>query len=237
MFSRAHYHASGRHDVADVRPTDMEPEMRVLPADLDAQQTYRLITGIVVPRPIAWILTRSPEGVLNVAPFSAFTFVSNKPLLLGVNVGRKAGRRKDTGRNIHASGEYVVHIADVGLVEAIHESAVEHPPEVSEVALLGLETVPGDRVPVPRLAAPPVAMECRLHRVIEFGDTGAEFFVGEVLAIHVRDGLLRDGKVDSTELDPLCRLGGPNYAALGRVITLRSIAQTDKTVMTPPSAA
>ena len=209
--------------------------MRILAAELDPQQTYKLLTGVVVPRPIAWICSRSPEGVLNLAPFSAFTFVSTKPPLLGVNVGRKAGVRKDTGHNIHANGEYVVHIGDVSLVQAIHESAVEHAPDVSEVELLGLQTAPSERVSVPRLTAPPVAMECRLHRAIEFGDTGAEFIVGEVLVFHVREGLLRDGKIDSSVLDPVCRLAGPNYASLGRVISMRPIAQTDKSVVARPS--
>jgi flavin reductase (DIM6/NTAB) family NADH-FMN oxidoreductase RutF len=211
--------------------------MRILAADLNPQQTYKLITGVVVPRPIAWICSRSPEGVLNLAPFSAFTFVSTKPPLLGVNVGRKAGVRKDTGHNIHASGEYVVHIGDVSLVRAIHESAVEHAPEVSEVELLGLQTTPSERIGVPRLTAPPVAMECRLHRAIEFGDTGSEFIVGEVLVFHVRDGLLQDGKIDSAALDPVCRLAGPRYAGLGPVITMRPIAQTEKSVLAPPGAA
>jgi flavin reductase (DIM6/NTAB) family NADH-FMN oxidoreductase RutF len=209
--------------------------MRILAADLDPQQTYKLITGVVVPRPIAWVCTRSPEGVLNVAPFSAFTFVSNKPPMLGINVGRKAGVRKDTGRNIHATGEYVVHIGDEPLIEAIHESAVEHPPEVSEVDLLGLQVTPSDRISVPRLIAPPIAMECRLHQAIPFGDTGSEFIVGEVLVFHLRDGLLRNGKIDSAELNPVCRLAGPNYATLGRVVTMRTIAQTDKTTTVPPS--
>ncbi|MBL8363323.1 MAG: flavin reductase family protein [Rubrivivax sp.] len=208
--------------------------MRILAADLNPQQTYKLITGIVVPRPIAWVCTRSPEGVLNVAPFSAFTFVSNKPPMLGVNVGRKAGVMKDTGRNIHATGEYVVHIGDESLVQPIHESAVEHPPEVSEVELLGLQTLPSECIGVPRLAAPPVAMECRLHRAIAFGDTGSEFIVGEVLVFHLREGLAVDGKIDSVRLNPLCRLGGPNYATLGRVITMRPVAQTEKTVMAAP---
>jgi flavin reductase (DIM6/NTAB) family NADH-FMN oxidoreductase RutF len=211
--------------------------MRILAAELNPQQTYKLITGVVVPRPIAWICSRSPEGVLNLAPFSAFTFVSTKPPLLGVNVGRKAGVRKDTGRNIHANGEYVVHIGDVSLVQAIHESAVEHAPDISEVELLGLETTPSERIAVPRLASPPVAMECRLHRAIEFGDTGAEFIVGEVLVFHVRDGLLRDGKIESAALDPVCRLAGPNYASLGRLISMRPIAQTDKTVLSRPTEA
>lgn len=205
--------------------------MRIRASDLDPESTYKLVTGVVVPRPIAWVCTRSPEGVLNVAPFSAFTFVSTKPPMLGINVGRKAGVLKDTGRNILAGGEYVVHITDTSLVQPLHESAVEHPPEVSEVDLLGLATAPSESIGVPRLTAPPVAMECKLHRAIEFGATGSQFIVGEVLVFHLRDGLARDGKIDSVTLDPLCRLGGPNYAALGRVITMRPVAQTAKRVL------
>jgi flavin reductase (DIM6/NTAB) family NADH-FMN oxidoreductase RutF len=205
--------------------------MRILASEIDPEQTYKLLTGVVVPRPIAWVLTRSQQGVLNVAPFSAFTFVSNAPPMVGINVGRKAGLRKDTGRNILDSGEYVVHIADSPLTQALHESATEHPADVSEVELLGLEVVASDFLSVPRLVAPPVAMECRLHRVIEFGDTGSEFMVGEVLAFHLRDGLLQDGKVQTRDLDPICRLGGPNYATLGEIVTLRTLAQTPKTVL------
>ena len=197
---------------------------------LDAEQTYKLLTGVVVPRPIAWITTRSAAGVVNLAPFSAFTFVSTKPPLLGVNIGRKAGVRKDTAVNILAQGEFVVHIAHAPLVEPLHASAVEHPPEVSEVDLLGLKTSPSTHLKVPRLQAAPVAMECRFHSATPFGDTGAEFFVGEVLCWHVRDGLLTQGKVDSFELDPLCRLGGPWYATLGERLHQQPVAQTAKTV-------
>lgn len=200
--------------------------MRLVSSDLDPQQTYKLLTGIVVPRPIAWVLTRSPGGVLNVAPFSAFTFVSNKPPMVGINVGRKLGGLKDTGNNILAAGEYVVHIADRSLLGPLHESAEEHPPEVSEVELLGLQTVASDFVSVPRLAAAPVAMECRLHQSIAFGVTGSQFMVGEVIAFHLRDGLSRDFKIDTKALDPICRLAGPNYAALGEIITMRTHAVT-----------
>ncbi|MES2786762.1 MAG: flavin reductase family protein [Pseudomonadota bacterium] len=209
--------------------------MRILATDLDPQRTYRLLTGIVVPRPIAWVCTRSAAGVVNIAPFSAFTFVSTKPPMIGINVGRKAGVLKDTGRNIHESGEFVVHIADETMIDALHESAVEHPPEISEVDLLGLHTVPSDFLSVPRLKEPSIAMECRLHQAIAFGDTGSEFMVGEILAFHLRDGLMRDGKIDSQELNPVCRLGGPNYATLGRVITKRTLVQTDKRIMTGPA--
>lgn len=204
--------------------------MMVNAHELDAEQTYKLLTGVVVPRPIAWITTRSAAGVVNLAPFSAFTFVSTKPPLLGVNIGRKAGVRKDTAVNILAQGEFVVHIAHAPLVEPLHASAVEHPPEVSEVELLGLPTSPSTHLKVPRLQAAPVAMECRFHSATPFGDTGAEFFVGEVLCWHVRDGLLKQGKVDSFELDPLCRLGGPWYATLGERLHQQPVAQTAKTL-------
>lgn len=196
--------------------------MRLLSSDLDPSQTYKLLTGIVVPRPIAWVVTRSGDGVLNVAPFSAFTFVSNKPPMVGINVGRKLGGLKDTGNNILATGEYVVHIADRSLLGPLHESAEEHPPEVSEVELLDLATVASDFVSVPRLVAPPVAMECRLHQSLPFGVTGSQFMVGEVVAFHLRDGLSQDFKIDTKALDPICRLAGPNYATLGEHITMRT---------------
>lgn len=205
--------------------------MQIEPTTLTPEATYRLLSGLVVPRPIAWITTLSPSGVLNLAPFSCFTFVSNKPPLLGVNVGRKAGRRKDTGAHIHHRGEYVVHIGDSSQLNAIHESSAEHPEDVSEAELLGLATAPSETVAVPRLADAPVAMECRLSQVIGFGDTGAEFIVGEVTRFHLRDGLVRDGKVETLELDPVCRIGGPNYATLGRIVTLRQMKQTAKAAM------
>lgn len=205
--------------------------MEILAADIGAEATYKLLTGIVVPRPIAWVTTLSPQGGVNLAPFSAFTFVSNKPPMVGINVGRKAGVMKDTGNNVRATGEFVVNIADDTLVRPLHLSAVEYPPEVSEVEVLGLEVMPSARVRPPRLACAPVSLECRFHRAIAFGDTGSEFMVGEVLIFHIRDGLLVEGKIDTAALRPLCRIGGPNYARLGEVIRMRPVAQTEKTTL------
>jgi flavin reductase (DIM6/NTAB) family NADH-FMN oxidoreductase RutF len=199
--------------------------------DLSPEATYRLMSGIVVPRPIAWITTVSKDGVVNLAPFSCFTFVSNKPPMIGVNIGRKAGKRKDTGANIHAQGEFVVNIGDASHMIAIHESSTEYPPDVSETELLGLDTLPCQTVRVPRLADAPVSMECKLERVISFGQTGAEFFVGEVTAFHLRDGLVHNGKVETRALNPVCRIGGPNYATLGEIFTLRNLQQTEKSVI------
>lgn len=203
--------------------------MRIDPAYLDAETAYRLITGVVVPRPIAWVTSLSGSGVVNLAPFSAFTFVSPKPPMLAISVGRKGGTYKDTAQNILNNEEYVVHIADSSLMTAVHESSTEHPPDISEVEELRLSTVPGERIKVPRLAAAPVAMECRFRQCLEFGETRSRLIIGEVLVFHIRDGLLNNGKIETEALDPIARIAGPRYAKLGEIVTLKPVFQTSKT--------
>ena len=198
------------------------------PKELGAEQAYRLLTGIVVPRPIAWVTSLSRADTLNLAPFSAFTFVSPKPPMLAISIGRKGNIYKDTARNILDREEYVVHIADAPLMNAVHDSSVEHPSDVSEVELLGLETVASDRIAVPRLTAAPIAMECRFRQCLEFGDTRSRLIVGEVIAFHIRDELLADGKIETEKLDPVARIAGPRYARLGEIVTLKSVFQTSK---------
>lgn len=207
--------------------------MQLAAASLGADETYRLLSSVVVPRPIAWITSVSPNGVVNLAPFSCFTFVSNRPPLIGVTIGRKVGGRKDTGANIHATREFVINIGEAAQMEQIHLSSTEHPPDVSEADLLGLRTAASSTIACPRLADAPVAMECRLHRVIEFGALGSEFVVGEVVQYHFREGLYRDGKVETAELRPVCRLGGPSYATLGPIVTLEPIALTPRSALAP----
>jgi flavin reductase (DIM6/NTAB) family NADH-FMN oxidoreductase RutF len=203
--------------------------MRIAASDLETEASYKLITGIVVPRPIAWVTTLSPHGVVNLAPFSFFTCVSPKPPLLAISFGRSAGVYKDTARNILAGEEYVIHIADFPHLEALHLSSTEYPPEVSEVEATGLATLPSDEVKVPRLRDAPVAMECRFRSCIEFGRTRNRLIVGEVVVFHLRDGLVRDGKVATSDLDPIARLGGPTYARLGEVVTMTALHRTKKT--------
>ena len=202
--------------------------MRIDPAYLDAETAYRLITGVVVPRPIAWVTSLSSGGVLNLAPFSAFTFVSPKPPMLAISVGRKGGIYKDTAQNILNNEEYVVHIANSNLMNAVHESSTEHPSDVSEVEELRLATLPGERIKVARLAAAPIAMECRFRQCLEFGETRSRLIVGEVLVFHIKDGLLNNGKIETEALDPIARIAGPRYAKLGEIVTLKPVFQTSK---------
>ena len=203
--------------------------MRIDPAYLDPETAYRLITGVVVPRPIAWVTSLSGSGILNLAPFSAFTFVAPKPPMLAISVGRKGNIYKDTAQNILNNEEYVVHIADSSLMNAVHESSTEHPSDVSEVEELRLSTLPGERIKVPRLAAAPIAMECRFRQCLEFGETRSRLIVGEVLVFHIRDGLLNNGKIETEALDPIARIAGPRYARLGEIVTLKPVFQTSKT--------
>jgi flavin reductase (DIM6/NTAB) family NADH-FMN oxidoreductase RutF len=202
--------------------------MQLDPANLAAEESYRLITGIVVPRPIAWVSTLSSAGIVNLAPFSAFTFVSPKPPMLAISIGRKAGIYKDTAHNILSTEEFVVHIADSPLMNAVHESSAEFPADVSEVEQLKLETLASEKVKPPRIARAPIAMECRFRQCIEFGETRSRLIVGEVLLFHIRNDLLKNGKIETEALDPIARIAGPNYARLGEIFTLKSVFQTSK---------
>ncbi len=202
--------------------------MRIAAKEIEAEATYKLITGVLVPRPIAWVTTLSDGGSVNLAPFSMFTCVSSYPPLLAVSFGHTGGVYKDTARNILAREEYVIHIADFPQLDALHQSSAEYPPEVSEVAAAGLATLPSDEVAVPRLADAPVAMECRFRHCLEFGRTRNRLIIGEVVVFHIRDGLLKDGKVTTRELDPIARLGGPTYARLGEVHTMTTLHKTKK---------
>ncbi|MBR8741625.1 flavin reductase family protein [Nocardiopsis sp. MG754419] len=187
------------------------------PSGLSAQENYRLLTGCVVPRPIAWVSSVGRDGAANLAPFSAFTMVSNDPPMVGINIGRREGGFKDTARNIAERGEYVVNIPGWEQWREVHESGEVHPPDVDEAEVLGLAMTPSEVVDVPRLASARVSLECRLARVVEFGRAGAQFTVGEVVRFHVLASALDGLKIDTTMIDPASRLAGPTYGRIGRV--------------------
>lgn len=190
------------------------------PQTMTSAEVYKVMTGIVVPRPIAWVSTRSREGATNLAPFSSFTFVSHSPPMLAVGVDAKpdGADLKDTARNILETKEFVVHIADQSLLAPLHASAQDYPSAVSEIDALGLPTVASSRIGTPRLVDAPVAAECTLHRCIELGNGPTRLMIGKVLCFHVRDSLLSAGKIDTALLDPISRLAGPHYATIGKIL-------------------
>ncbi len=198
------------------------------------QQNYKLMTGLVVPRPIAWVSTLSPSGKVNLAPFSAFTFCCHKPPMITITCGLheydRPGQMKDTVINILREREFVVNIANQSLLSALHASSAVYPAELSEVEALGLKIAESATIRTPRLAGAPAALECRLHSTVELGEAGDRIVIGQVQMFQVADHLLRNGKVDTRELNPIARLGGPNYAVLGEILTMPAA-----TVVSPPA--
>lgn len=194
--------------------------MRIFASDdLSAAAAYALMVGIVVPRPVAWITTINAASMVNAAPFSCYTFVCNQPPMLAVSVGPRGEALKDTAANIAANREFVVNVATEETLAPMHASSAEYPPHESEVTALGLATLPSSRVAPPRLECSPIAMECRLERRLDLGETRSGLLIAEILAFHVSEALLDGNRVSVERFRPVARLGGPNYATLGRIIT------------------
>lgn len=193
------------------------------PRHLSQAEVYKLMTGLVVPRPIAWVSTQSINGIVNLAPFSSFTFVCHSPPMLAIGVDAKpdGDGLKDTARNILASGEFVVNVANWSQLAHLHASSAEYPTAVSEVEELGLRQLPSARIRTPRLADAAVSCECILERCLELGDGPNRLMIGRVVQFHVQDSLLSNGRIDSVALDPVSRLGGPIYAKLGPTVTMQ----------------
>ena len=205
----------------------------VRPDGLSAAESYRLLVGIVVPRPIAWVTTLHADGRVNLAPFSCYTFVSSDPPMVAISIGRRGGIAKDSARNAQRSGEFVVNVVDESQALPMHLSSAEHPPAASEAEIHGIALAPSVTVATPRVAAAPIALECRLDRVIPFGRLNTELVVGEVTLFRVADALYRGGKIDSVALRPLARLGGPTYARLGEILTLPAVGDAGPGQPTP----
>jgi flavin reductase (DIM6/NTAB) family NADH-FMN oxidoreductase RutF len=181
--------------------------------DLSPHDRYKLLCGVVVPRPIALVTTLDQNGVVNAAPFSFFNVFSEDPPLVVLGLQHKADQDpKDTTRNIHRDGEFVVHMVDEALAKAMNDCAVDFPPGASEAAAVGLATLPSIDVRVPRLAAAPFALECRRHVVLSFAP-GRELLVGEVLRLHAREGLVDIDKmyIDLSAYRPIGRMFGNLY--------------------------
>ena len=187
-------------------------------AEIDTATAYKLLTGVVVPRPVAWISTRNAEGLVNVAPFSSFNYVAHTPPMLAVNISTQDnGSLKDTARNIKETGEFVVNVVTRSALNIMNASSAEYPSDVSESATLGIPLAPGVLVQAPRVALSPVQMECRLSQIVPLGAGINTLYIGEVVMFHLDQAVYDGRRVDSCAIDPVARLGGPFYAALGEI--------------------
>jgi flavin reductase (DIM6/NTAB) family NADH-FMN oxidoreductase RutF len=189
------------------------------PAECRQRQIYKLMTGIIVPRPVALVSTISRGGVANLAPFSFFCGVGSAPPTvlfcpsLRPSDTPEAGQRKDTLRNVEETGEFVINVVSEEIAAAANASAAEAPFEVDEFVLSGLTPIASEAVCPPRVAQSPAQMECKLLQVIYTGHASASgvIVLGEILRFHLREDLFEDFRVDPEALDAVGRMAGNTW--------------------------
>jgi flavin reductase (DIM6/NTAB) family NADH-FMN oxidoreductase RutF len=193
--------------------------LTVDPADQPPRQIYKLMTGIIVPRPIALVSTVDGSGLANLAPFSFFCGVGSAPptLLfcpaLRATAGADPTRRKDTLRNVEETGEFVVNVVSEAIAAAANETAAEVAPEVDEFELAGLTPLASAVVRPARVAESPAQMECRVMQVIYTSHKpgGGVIVLGEIVRFHVRADLVENFRVDPEGLDAVGRMAGNTW--------------------------
>jgi flavin reductase (DIM6/NTAB) family NADH-FMN oxidoreductase RutF len=198
--------------------------MRTLdPAQIAPNEIYKLMIGMIVPRPIAFVSTVDAAGIRNLAPFSYFTACSSNPPVVCFCTAVRTGPRpyKDTLLNVEATGEFVVNIVSEDIAAQMNLTSADVPPEIDEFELSGLTPIASDLVKPPRVAESKVQMECRLHQIVRVSDQpgGGILVLGEVLRFHVLESLFNDKmgdqnggyKIDPDKLNAIGRMGGPVY--------------------------
>jgi flavin reductase (DIM6/NTAB) family NADH-FMN oxidoreductase RutF len=196
------------------------------PAELGPRSFYKLLTSVVVPRPIAWVSTRSADGVNNLAPHSFFTVSCvNPPMVQFTSVGVK-----DSLRNVLATGEFVVCMATEPLFEQVNATGTNFPGGVSEFSEVGLTPEPSRLVAPPRVGESPVALECRLHQALELGDSTVVIgrVVHAAVTTDVFDGDAHRGGLPAIDkLRPLARLGRDEWGTIGEVFDITRIPHSE----------
>lgn len=199
--------------------------MHLEPTPANAVDAYHLLVGVVTPRPIAWVTTVSPAGVINLAPFSFFNvFGANPPVVVFSPTNKRDGTKKDTLNNVIAGGEFVVNVSVANLAEQVNLTSRELPPDQSEIELAGLHTTASVRVRPPRVTEAPAALECKVRQIIPTGDgpIAGNLVIGEVVMIHVADDVLdAAGRPDPRKLRTVARLGGDSWCHTSDLFELK----------------
>jgi flavin reductase (DIM6/NTAB) family NADH-FMN oxidoreductase RutF len=196
--------------------------MEVNPADIGEKEVYKLLSGSVVPRPIAWVSTISESGILNLAPYSFFTVASRNPPMLcisvGPGVGEREGTEKDTLVNIRSQKEFVINVVSAELGNSMQKSSENVHSDVNEFEAAGLTPVDSVAVAPKRVKEAPIQMECKLESIIPLGSD--HLIIGRMIHYHIQDEYyLGNYKVNLEKLDPLGRLAG-SYSEMKGLFTL-----------------
>ena len=198
--------------------------MEISASALGIRDTYNLMTSLVVPRPIAWVSTRSESMVTNLAPFSYFNGVGSDPPMVFLSIGnQRDGTEKDTLRNIRETGVYCIHLVEETWAEKMNLTSGTFRPDESEFDLAGLDCVPCQSINGVRILGARACMECKLIETHTYGRRSKNHVViGEVCHFFIDDKIVgpTNNSVDPHKIEPLARLGGPNYATLGKRFSL-----------------
>ncbi len=191
---------------------------------LAPRDVYAWMSNTITPRPIAWVSSISAEGKTNLAPFSYFQAICSKPpTLMFTGTIDRNGRPKDSIVNVRQVPEFVVNLVSFALAEPMNLTAASLPHGESEFEKFGIASAPSLKVKPPRVAAAPVAFECRVERIIDFGEgpAGANVVFGRVVQMHVAELVLgADGMVDPHKLDTIGRFGGNYYTHTKDLFTI-----------------
>ncbi len=200
----------------------MSDKVTFLVDELDGVDGYKLVTGLVVPRPIGWIGSVSPGGVNNLAPYSFFNAVSGDPPTVVFSPGAGPGTRRDTADNVKISGEFTVNIVTDEVADAMNLTAAGLPPESDEFDHAGVTALPGLVLGAPRVAEAKAQFECRVTHQLHVGRQGGGnwLFVGEVAAFHVNQDLLDGTRVDQAALAAIGRHAGSTYSRTHELFTM-----------------
>ena len=202
--------------------------MEIDSQSFDQSALYKLLIGCVVPRPIARVSSVDAAGVRYLAPFSYFMAITDDPPTIAFSSSMRGERgasrtKKDTLRNIEATGEFVINVVDDALAEQMNVTSGDYAPEVDEFALASLESAPGVKVKAPRVVRAPIAMECRLVRTIPVGHRPHHLVLGEIVYFHLRDDLYDPGtgRLDMHRLRPVGRLAGNLYTHVHDIFEMK----------------
>ncbi len=191
---------------------------------LPVRDRHKLLSSVVLPRPIAWVTTMDAAGQINAAPFSFFNLMGSDPAIVVLGISRSNGMLKDTASNMMACGEFVIQLVTETLAEQMNQTGTEFPHGINELEIAALATLPSVRVKPPRIAASPVHMECKYHSIVEIGNTSV--LLGEVIHLHIDDAYVDAATlhVHANQLGVIGRMHGGGWYArttdlfeLGRV--------------------
>ncbi|RQH01306.1 flavin reductase family protein [Natrarchaeobius oligotrophus] len=190
--------------------------MEIVPEEVEPQDMYRILNSLVIPRPIAWVSSIGSDGTKNLAPFSFFNISSDsEPPVVMFSPGSKDNGPKDTTKNILETEEFVVNIVTEEFVSQMDQTSTTLPYRESEWDFADISSESSTDVTPPRVSGIKIALECRLHETVAVGEHTTIF--GEVIRVHLKDSVITDGKIDTTKVNAIGRIGGSYYTSIDKL--------------------